>query len=155
MIAVLQLPCMLALRWRLERCGRRRARAGAGGSCLPFQIFLMNHDASIQSFETSWTRTALVEKIFALIRRWGGSAAEEWPAYLWNSAEGPHPKDGAFSGAHVALPLPAEETQAAGKRGKRRGTSTTTHRERRSWTDRNDNQKGSVKRATAGWSQPA
>ena len=29
---------------------------------------------------------------------------------LWNSAEGPHRKDRAFSGAHVALPLPAEET---------------------------------------------
>ena len=28
----------------------------------------------------------------AKIRQWGGSAAEEWLAYLWSSAEEPHPK---------------------------------------------------------------
>ena len=86
-----------------------------------------------------------------------GAQRQEWQAYLWNSAEGQHPKDPgrAFSGAQVASPLPAEETQAAGKRGERRGTSTTTHRERRSWADQSDKQKGSVKRATARWSQPA
>ena len=44
---------------------------------------------------------------------------EEWQ-YLWNSAEGQHPKDRAFSGAHVASPLPAEETQSAGKRVERK-----------------------------------
>ena len=42
---------------------------------------------------------------------------EEWPAYLWKSAEGPHPKDRAFSGAHVPSHPQAKETQAAGASG--------------------------------------
>ena len=53
-------------------------------------------------------------------RERSGGVAAQWPAYLWNSAEGPLPKGRAFSGAHVAfkaLSLQAEETQVGDKRG--------------------------------------
>ena len=51
---------------------------------------------------------------FILGRRGGGSAAEDSTAYLWNSAEGPHPKGRAISGTRAPLP-PAEAGQVACK----------------------------------------
>ena len=62
--------------------------------------------------------------------------------------KGSTPKDRAFSGAQVLPPPPLVHQQrkhkrrvSGGSEWERRGTSTTTHRERRSWPDRSDKQK--------------
>ena len=52
---------------------------------------------------------------------------EEWQEYLWKLAEGPHPKDQEFSGAHVPPPPPLDETQGAGKRGEQVGAARYKH----------------------------
>ena len=67
------------------------------------------------AYHSSWGHPEL--KVTVTDRFAGGEgAAEESPAYLWNSAEGPHPKGRTLGGAHV-LPSPlVEADQVACKR---------------------------------------
>ena len=60
--------------------------------------------------------------------------------YLWNSAEGPHPKGRALSGCyrlHQQRPRQLKWRASGGSERERRGPSKSTRRERRSGTDRN------------------